>query len=167
VPRLIRKNRYSVAFLDHTVSEDQMHKLCEDVLLYNGLGCRNVSNMAVAGEEAFDKWGKILNSYNPKWLNPLYLERVLYVKAVKDFVGEKVSPNKYLLLEERKSFGNPSMGILQWVRVKGKDEFESLVASHREDIQCVVGTEVAYGQAQYPSLEDFADQMDSMMFLST
>ena len=49
--RLIRHNRYSVAILDGSESDQSSCINClEDIFLYNGLGCRNVSNVLVSSE---------------------------------------------------------------------------------------------------------------------
>ncbi|MEN9963737.1 MAG: hypothetical protein RL582_832, partial [Bacteroidota bacterium] len=46
-PSIIRKNRTSVAILTGTESEEDLYKLSDDVHLYFGLGCRNVTKIYV------------------------------------------------------------------------------------------------------------------------
>jgi hypothetical protein len=46
-PSLIRRNRTSVAVLDGNETEDQLDKLADDVFLYFGLGCRNVTQIHI------------------------------------------------------------------------------------------------------------------------
>ena len=45
-PKIIRKNRTSIAVLDGNETEIDLKNLGKDILLYYGLGCRNVSNYA-------------------------------------------------------------------------------------------------------------------------
>ncbi|MEY4927798.1 MAG: hypothetical protein RI894_2234, partial [Bacteroidota bacterium] len=46
-PHIIRKSRASVAVLDGTETEEELHQLGIDVFRYFGLGCRNVSKIFV------------------------------------------------------------------------------------------------------------------------
>lgn len=44
-PNIIRKNRNSVAVLTGKESEDELNALANDIMMYFGLGCRNVSKL--------------------------------------------------------------------------------------------------------------------------
>ncbi|MEJ0105744.1 MAG: acyl-CoA reductase, partial [Bacteroidota bacterium] len=46
-PNIIRRNRTSVAILDGTEPANELEKLADDVYLYFGLGCRNVTKLYV------------------------------------------------------------------------------------------------------------------------
>ena len=46
-PHIIRKNRTSVAVLDGSESKEELADLAEDVFLYFGLGCRNVTQICI------------------------------------------------------------------------------------------------------------------------
>lgn len=46
-PHIIRKNRTSVAILTGTESADELEGLADDVYLYFGLGCRNITKIYV------------------------------------------------------------------------------------------------------------------------
>jgi hypothetical protein len=46
-PSLIRRNRTSIALLDGNETVDELEKLADDVFLYFGLGCRNVTQIRV------------------------------------------------------------------------------------------------------------------------
>ncbi|MEO0473489.1 MAG: acyl-CoA reductase, partial [Bacteroidota bacterium] len=45
IPNILRKNRFSVAFIDRELQDEEWQGLLEDILLYNGTGCRNVSQI--------------------------------------------------------------------------------------------------------------------------
>ena len=45
VPQIIRKNRRSIAILDGKETKQELDSLTEDIFLYFGLGCRNVSKL--------------------------------------------------------------------------------------------------------------------------
>ena len=45
IPRIIRKNRRSIAILNGKESKQELEGLSMDIFLYFGLGCRNVSKL--------------------------------------------------------------------------------------------------------------------------
>ena len=48
-----------------------------------------------------------------------------------------------------------------------KEELNAFLASNRSSIQCVVGRDfIPFGKAQCPSLNDYADGIDTMAFLA-
>ena len=46
-PSLIRRNRTSIALLEGNETAEELEKLADDVFLYFGLGCRNVTQIHV------------------------------------------------------------------------------------------------------------------------
>jgi hypothetical protein len=46
-PHIIRRNKTSVAILDGTETAEELDKLADDIQLYFGLGCRNVTQLFV------------------------------------------------------------------------------------------------------------------------
>ncbi len=46
-PNIIRKNRTSVAIINGNETEDELEKLADDIQIYFGLGCRNVTKIYV------------------------------------------------------------------------------------------------------------------------
>jgi hypothetical protein len=49
-PHIFRKNRTSLAILDGTETESQIHELGKDIFTYFGLGCRNVSQILIPAD---------------------------------------------------------------------------------------------------------------------
>src|SRR6202012_3837419 len=60
-PHIIRKNRTSAAILDGTETDEDLSLLADDVYLYYGLGCRNVTQVCVP--RAYD-FGRLLQAFN-------------------------------------------------------------------------------------------------------
>jgi hypothetical protein len=73
--------------------------------------------------------------------------------------------NESTLLIENDSFFSP----ISQLNYSFYDDLETLKASLKDnqDIQCVVGKDIAFGQAQVPELMDYADGVDTMQFLLT
>ena len=58
------------------------------------------------------------------------------------------------------------MGVLFYERYSSSNELDSYIDSNKEFIQVVVGENyVPFGEAQCPSLNDYADGVDTMSFL--
>lgn len=165
-PKLIRRNRYSVAWLRPDISSQSLTRLADDIFLYNGLGCRNVSNIWVWPGVKLDILFQKLDEYPIDRLNTHYLERLLFIKArakALDLPGERRS---FLYAEQVSRPLPASMGILHIQYVSGEDEANRLLATYRDDIQCVVGHTVDYGSSQEPRLSDFADGVDTYKVLT-
>jgi hypothetical protein len=72
--------------------------------------------------------------------------------------------NQSILLAESKELFSP-ISQLNYEFYKNAGEVEASLAAHA-DVQCIVGkTHLAFGQAQQPSLTDYADGVDVMKFL--
>ena len=72
-PHLIRKNKTAAAILTGTETREDLEKLAEDVHLYFGLGCRNVTKVFVPSQydfipllEAFNKFSWLSDNHKFK-----------------------------------------------------------------------------------------------------
>jgi hypothetical protein len=165
-PKLLRHHRYSVALLSEDTSDEELIRLNRDLLLYNGLGCRNVSCLLL--RPGFDE-GRLqesLRAYMIDWVNPLYLERVLYMQQWYRILGKAVMHTPFALLEWSDRPIDLGMGMISLVRIDSQQtawaEWESTYA---DQWQCIVGKSVFFGQSQQPDLRDFADSVDTMALL--
>lgn len=164
-PALIRHNRYSVAVLHRDQAEADLIGLWRDVLMYNGLGCRNVSNLILLPGASLDRWLACRQSYPEDCLNPRYLERVLQQTARKRTLKESGKETPWLVLAPAKILEFASMGIIHYVEVPDETAAANLLMHHRAHLQCVVGRDTPFGQTQTPGLGDFADGVDTMAWL--
>ena len=71
-----------------------------------------------------------------------------------------------ILMQAVKALKYASMGVLNLLRVENKAEIETILASHRDRLQCIVGTETPFGTTQLPAIDDFADGIDTMALLT-
>lgn len=165
LPKLIRHHRYSVAVLSPEVTDEELLRLNEDLLLYNGLGCRNVSNLLLLPGFDRNRLRQSLEEYPVERLNPLYLERVLYINHLNRVLGKSLIHTPVLSLEAATSPGSSAMGVARVVDIVAPEVFDHWLEQYRKEWQCVVGQEVRFGQTQSPGLDDFADGIDSMAIL--
>ena len=73
--------------------------------------------------------------------------------------------NESLLLSENSSLLSP-ISQLNYEYYKTKNEIEKQLTGN-EDVQCIVGKGyIPFGEAQYPSIDDFADGVNTLEFLT-
>ncbi len=173
VPHIIRKNRNSVAILDGTESQEEIHQLGFDIFDYFGMGCRNVSKIYLPEGyeiknlfEPLEHFQAIINHH--KYRNNYDYQKSIYlVNRVTHF------DNGFLLLKEDKALASP-LGVLHYEYYNDKAVLLQELAKRADEIQCVVaktGFEpdltLAFGQSQHPKLWDYADKVNTLAFLQT
>jgi hypothetical protein len=164
-PKVIRHNRFSVAIVDKNTSPKQLREMAKDLFLHNGLGCRNVSNVVISdGINPQEVW-KIWEDESLDWLNPLYLKKVQMEKAKLKMNQSDFFSGQSFIVQESSSISSTPMGIFNLIRLENEEKLFALLAEEQDNIQCVVGREVAYGKTQVPDLADFADNVDSLKLL--
>lgn len=165
VPRLLRKNRFSIAVIGETTTDADLQSLAEDILLYDGLGCRSVSSVFVPEGFDLDRLENALDGWPEQRLSPAYSRTLNYEKARLSMLDPQTRVTKHAIFSESKSLQLHEPGTLQIIRYKNTEEWEAVIARRREEIQCLVGGEVLPGEGQSPGIRDFADGVDSYAFL--
>ena len=165
IPRLLRKNRFSVAILDHHTTTADLDALMEDIFSYNGLGCRNVSTVCFLPGFSKTLWEESLRRFPSDQLHPLYLERYLIVSARRRMMRESVQDTGHLLRVPVTELQYASMGEIHELDLGSLKEWAGLYRQNEFRIQCVVGTDVPFGRAQYPAIDDFADGVDTVSWV--
>jgi hypothetical protein len=164
-PNIIRRNRTSVAVLDGMEAKADLEKLADDVYLYFGLGCRNVTKIYVPEDydfvtliEAFKKYNHLADHY--KYKNNYDYQLAILIINRKFYMTD----GSVILTESNSAFS--PISVLHYEYYKNlKEVIDSLIGS--AEIQCVVSSgQTPFGQAQRPTLEDYADGIDTMKFLS-
>lgn len=168
-PSIIRKNRSSVAVLSGKESAEELQGLCNDVMRYYGLGCRNVSKVYVPVGYDFDKlfnalydWKHLLEQ--KKYENNYDYNKAVYLMSQFDFLD-----NGFFMLKEDSSFSSP-IASLFYEYYTSLEEVTAVLEAKTNQIQCVVShlnipNAVPHGSAQSPALSDYADQINTLEFL--
>ena len=78
--------------------------------------------------------------------------------------SEAILDNNFLILKEDEGFHSP-IGVLYYERYSDKNELNERLSGNKDQIQCVVGRQVMFGNAQYPELDDYADGINTLSFL--
>jgi hypothetical protein len=169
-PHIIRNNRNGVAVLTGNETTNELSRLADDIFLYFGLGCRNVSKVYLPEHFNTDRLLDNFERYRTLMDHYKYANNYDYNKAA--FIMNKTPhlDNGFVLLREDKPFASP-ISILHYERYKDLNKVKKELNENQEQIQCIVThskafkNRVDFGKAQYPSLWDYADNIDTLQFL--
>jgi hypothetical protein len=165
-PHIIRRNKTSVAILTGDETREELEKLADDVYLFFGLGCRNVTKLYVPALYDFVPLLNSFKKYDYLIDYRKYKNNYDYNLAIQLLNKKFYMSNSSILLVENPSHFSP-IGQLNY---EFYNNFDLLVVSLTKDpaIQCVTGKGfIPFGQAQCPSINDYADGVDSFQFLLT
>ena len=163
-PHIIRRNRTSVAVLTGEETPEELEKLADDVYLYFGLGCRNVTKLFVPEQYDFIPLLTAFKKYDYLSDHHKYRNNYDYILAVLILNKQYYMTNQSILLNENKELFSPITQLNFEYYTNAAQVNESL--TNNTDVQCVVGKDhIAFGKSQQPSLTDYADGIDVMKFL--
>lgn len=169
-PHLIRKNKTSVAVLTGSESGEELALLGEDVFSYFGKGCRNVSSVFIPNEETLQRLLQALEKFSDVTDHHKYGNNYTYHKAIWLMNGDPFYDTTSIVVKESASLHSP-LGTLFITRYVSLDEVRAMIETHKNDIQAVVGSvtdlcDTGFGQSAFPPLHWFADNVDTLAFLS-
>ena len=168
---LLRKNRTSVAVISGNESQTDLELLSDDIFMYFGLGCRNVSKLFIPEDydlnilkEKFKKYNHIVNH------NKFY-NNYNYQKIINTMNGELFIDGDYFLMKQSKEYA-PPISVIYYDFYNEISEVEEAIKVNKNQIQCIVTNlqienSIKFGEAQKPKLYQYADDIDTLDFLLT
>lgn len=164
-PHLIRRNRTSVAILRGNESTEDLEKLADDVHLYFGLGCRNVTKIYVPEGYDFKPLLEAMKKYEFLASHHKYKNNYDYNLALQILNKNFYMSIPSLLLVEEASLFSP-IGQLNYEFYNDTDKLTEALKDN-SSLQCIVGVGyVPFGESQCPAIDDYADGADTMQFVS-
>jgi hypothetical protein len=164
IPSIIRRNRTSVAVLTGKETHQQLELLADDVYLFFGLGCRNVTKIFVPRGYEFLPLLNAFRKYNYLADHHKYKNNYDYNLALHLLNNTYYMTNESILLIENPSPFSP-ISQLNYEFYDDEKEIHALL-KNKETLQCVIGESyLSFGAAQKPALCDFADGVDTIEFL--
>jgi hypothetical protein len=163
-PNIIRRNRTSVAILTGEESMEDLSRLADDVYIYYGLGCRNVSKLYVPHGYDFVPLLEAFKKYDRLADHNKYKNNYDYQLALVILNKQYYMTNGSILLHEHKS----DFSAISKLNYEYYTDYRETVELLKENksLQCIVGRDlVPFGTTQFPTLEDYADGIDTMLFL--
>jgi hypothetical protein len=173
VPNIIRKNRNSIALLTGEESSEELKYLGEDIFNYYGLGCRNISKLFVPKGyilnhffESIEEFSGILNHH--KYQNNYDYNKSIYLVNRNEHLD-----NGFLLATKNEGLTSP-LAVIYYEEYENLDSAIEKINGLADEIQVVVSNikeeitpaKVNFGESQTPKLWDYADGVDTMLFLS-
>ena len=164
-PHIIRRNRTSVAVLTGEESWEELEALADDVNLYFGLGCRNVTQLLVPENYDFLRLLEAFRKYHYLADLAKYKHNYDYQLTLLILNKKYYMTNGSIILTENEAPFSP-ISVLHYMYYRA-GEVIPLLSREQGEIQCVVGRNYTpWGEAQRPALDDYADGVDTMEFLS-
>jgi len=164
-PHIIRRNRTSVAILDGNETAKELEELADDVHLYFGMGCRNVTKIFIPKYYDFIPLLTVFKKYDHFKDHNKYKNNYDYNLALHILNGKFYMANESIILLESPSIFSPISQLNYEFYTDKNTVAESLRSMN--DLQCTVGHDhIPFGQAQLPSLTDYADGIDTINFLT-
>ncbi|HTH32145.1 MAG TPA: hypothetical protein VL946_12420, partial [Lacibacter sp.] len=163
-PSIIRKNRTSVAILNGNESEEELSLLADDVMQYFGLGCRNITKLYVPEGYDFVPLLNSLKKYSWMFNHHKYRNNYDYQLAIYLMNNIYYMTNDCIVLVENEQVFSP-IGTLHYSYYDDKTNIIDDLKTNNQ-VQAIVGKGfLPFGQAQQPSLMEYADGVDVMAFL--
>lgn len=178
-PNIIRKNRTSVAVLTGKETDEELLALENSISTYFGLGCRNISKIFVPEGYEFEKLIAAFSHYN--WHRDHNKFKNNYDFQLAMFLLNKVAymaTDSMLLVENEQPFA--PISVLNYSYYSNLSDLNTDL-NKDEELQCIETSAqnlttlksqtnvpvIPFGKSQSPSLSDYADNVDTMQFLSS
>ena len=168
-PNIIRKNRTSIAVLEGNETELDLNNLGKDILLYYGLGCRNISKIYIPKGFNLNKIFKGLDTFSHVINNSKYANNYYYNKSIFLINKDSFLDNGYFLLkEDSKLYAPISCAFYEFYN--DIEDLKSKLYDIKDNLQCIVSKKrsikaISFGSTQTPSFQDYADNIDTIKFL--
>jgi len=163
--RIIRKNRRSIAILDGSENSLQIKGLANDIFMYYGLGCRNVSKIYLPVGYDLNILFKSFYLHKHVIEHKKYGNNYDYNKAIYLMGNNKLIENGFILLKEDSSLYSP-VAMLYYEYYDDINDVHSFIDKNIDKIQCIVSKKnIPFGNTQKPKLWDYADGVDTIDFL--
>ena len=164
-PSIIRRNRTSVAIIKGNETAQELANLSDDIHQFFGLGCRNVTKIYVPQGYDFVPLLQSFHRYkyfadHNKFRNNYDYNLSLHIMNNKFYMT-----NDTTLLVENEPLFSPISQLHYSFYTDAGSVLKEL--EQNKDVQCIVGTNIPFGQSQVPGLMDYADGVDTMQFLLT
>ncbi len=136
------------------------------------MGCRNVSKLLVPENYKFDNLYEQIQPFDAYCLHHhKYFNNYEYNKSIVLINRVPHFDNGFLLFEENPALVSP-LSMVYYQTYSDQEEVSDFLTANADKIQCTVGKPlpggftVPFGQAQHPSIDDYADGVDTMKFLT-
>ncbi len=171
VPHIIRRNRNGIAIITGTETEQDLKNLADDIFSYFGLGCRNISKVYVPRGYNIERLFKGFEAYRDIILHNKYKNNFDYNVALFLLNKEAFLQNEFVVLRESKEIVS-RIGSIHYEYYDDLNALSTDLNNYIDAIQCIVCnqavdglTVIPPGTSQSPSIDTYADNVDTIQFL--
>jgi hypothetical protein len=165
-PNIIRTNRTSVGILNGHETDEELKLLSNDIALYYGLGCRNITKIYVPEQYNFEPLLNALQQFDYFIEHHKYKHNYDYHLALLMMSNKYYMTNGSTVLVEYYELFSPVSQLHYEYYSDINTVINSLTTIHQQQVQCIVGKNFTpFGKAQQPALTNYADGIDTMQFL--
>lgn len=163
LPKIVRGSRYSAAVLTGKESEEDLEGLTEDMLLYYGLGCRNVTLLFVPHDFDFSRLSFHIGRFAERHLEKFYFDNLKRERAIAVLSEESFIDGGSILYKKMNSdMTLPPLASVWYLPYGCKEEIDKFITFNKNHIQKIF---LNFGIAQEPALNDYSDGIDVVGFL--
>ena len=169
-PNIIRRHRNSIAVINGSETPEELEKLTDDIFMYFGLGCRNVSKLFIPEDFDLKYIFEPAEKYKDVANHNKYRNNYDYYKAIYLMNGIKFFDNNFLILAENESYASP-ISIVYFERYNNINSVIEKIEIDKDFIQCIISKDdniknkIPFGATQFPSFSEYADNIDTIEFL--
>lgn len=168
--KLLRGSRSSMAIISGNETHTELEGLADDIFTYFGLGCRSVSTLLVPSNYNINLLSESFSKYREQMLSlTAWSYSYRQNRALLTLEGKHFYDCSFFLLSDFGKFPPPIAG-LNIYRYNSKREIDDFLELNSNHLQAICSKEsgsgfVQPGQMQYPSLNDYADGINTPEFL--
>lgn len=167
-PHIIRRNRTSVAVITGEESPEELAALGTDVFSYFGLGCRNVGKVFLPKGYEPQRLLEAWSTHRDIIHHHKYCNNYDYQKSVMLVAQLPFLDSGFVMLRPDEKLFSP-LSVVYYEFYEDDESLAQKLVTSEDKIQCIVSKkgEVKFGQSQFPSLYDYADRIDTMLFVTS
>lgn len=168
---LIRKNRTSIAVLTGQESKEELEALADDIYMYYGLGCRNVTHVLMPRTMDLHAFYTALDKYMDHVHHHKFYNNYMYHKSILLMNLTKHYDNGFMIFQEKEELNAP-LATLNYHYYDSDSDIVNYLEKYKEQFQCIVSKHpsviegIPYGTSQSPALWHYADNINTLAFLT-
>lgn len=175
VPHIIRKNRNSVAILSGNEPVEVLEFLVSDIQTYFGLGCRNISKLFVPAGYDFSELIGLMNRNTELKMHNKYMNNYEYNLAVSLINKDEVLQGENLFFKKDPAYIS-RLAVINYEEYNDLGTVTDRLKIDKDQLQLIasqsgsltgLSIELKFGETQNPRLWDYADEVDTMAFLTS
>ena len=167
---LLRKNRNSIAILTGNETEKDLRKLSVDVFQYFGLGCRSISKIYIPKHYDFTKLIEVFQEESKSLLlHNGYVNNYEYHRAIFALNQVPYYDGNSFLLTQNQALASP-ISVIYYEEYDKIIGVLNIIQLQKNEVQCIVSgssdvvNSIDFGNTQYPTLFDYPDNEDILLF---